>query len=229
MELRPFDEILEEYEIRHLWNRYIGCSEDKPYHGYEHTEFVIRTCDWLSDNIENQFRRLHLIVAAMFHDAGHYGPDDEKNIGRAIWLVNDNCNYNQPSLSLSHLAAIILDTKHPYEAEPKTVLGMFLRDADLCQTYHWGLEETTKRLKAEGYYEGMTEVEKLTSQSEFLEETEEWFSTMKAWCEVSLNYGNFAAQCNFDILQIQKGILDKQKSGSGGSTPREGDNEMSRM
>ena len=151
---------------------------NNPYHNYAHTENVVNNVIniGLSEGVE---RIRPLVLAALFHDVGHYSKDDSLNIKEA--LSNLEVFFNQYPVECfstwkcqwEEVSGLIKATQYPYQLEDSALLlgEMIIRDADTLQcfdnvvqtainlhvlegglTYQQAIEKQKKFIKTHRYY-----------------------------------------------------------------------------
>lgn len=140
------DTYAREYEIEKYWNavKNYNPSNNKPYHNLWHTICVVKYCYLIGkDEDIDDNSMMFLLLAAMFHDFGHFSKDDSKNVERAKQAFSDfaymiegehfNASFVQTMVIAVH--KIIDATKYPYDI-PDSELSLYqkiIRDADLLQ------------------------------------------------------------------------------------------------
>lgn len=115
------------------------------YHGMFHLFYVFKWAAQLSEYASNAhgLRTEELLVAALFHDAGHVGKmgDDSINIAEAQWNVDEFSEWmkdqdpldQSKQLDYEYIKYLIECTQFPYTKtnDEITIEGRILRDADM--------------------------------------------------------------------------------------------------
>lgn len=125
-------------------------STVNPYHNLAHmmnkavTSFVLFDCetdDIYSYDAVDIFEEIQsLILADIFHDAGHSGgaKPDEENIVQALKIFDSYCFNAQKEIPKDQQAlvkSLIRITQFPFKENPTTFLEMIMRDSDLLSNF----------------------------------------------------------------------------------------------
>jgi len=140
------DAIATEYGIEKYWIavKNYNPSNNKPYHNLWHIVCVVKYCYIIAKDEDLTGKEtIALLLAAMFHDFGHFSKIDTENVDRAKKAFSDfaymieadkfNTPFVQGIMSLVHKN--IDATKYPYVIldSELTLPQKIIRDADLLQ------------------------------------------------------------------------------------------------
>lgn len=112
-----------------------------PYHNYGHTLTVVDNVITIGlasgiDNIKP------LVLAAIFHDAGHFSNDDVLNIKEALWRLEFFMNSfpldcREWGCNWEEVSTILKATQFPYKGDDSklSIEEMIIRDADTLQCF----------------------------------------------------------------------------------------------
>ena len=116
-------------------------SKKPYYHNWEHILFVvIESTKNPLFNLLSHKDKLELIIAALFHDAGHFGNKevrDIENINKAITLLKEYYNKEDADNKLKSIIEIIQSTENSYKIYPiNSTSKKIIHDSDLlCTSY----------------------------------------------------------------------------------------------
>jgi hypothetical protein len=131
--MKPYNEIVEHYELEYDWFVQNNPSNNLPYHNLFHTQCMIENCYDGAQYYNLPYDATQqLLTAALFHDFAHTGGKelDSENIRRALhdglWKLYGG---ELPKL----IWECVKCTQYPYVREPFTIEQRIIRDADLMQ------------------------------------------------------------------------------------------------
>lgn len=134
------------YDIDQYWDmiKNNNPSNTKPYHNLWHITCVTTYCHIMAmDEGLNLYDMKILLLAAMFHDYGHFSKDDSLNIrlakdifSQCLLKFNGSEYYSSAIQQMEREVHAIIDaTKYPYEIpdDDLYICQRIIRDADLLQ------------------------------------------------------------------------------------------------
>lgn len=139
------DAIATKYGIEDYWEavKRFNPSNNKPYHNLWYTACVVKYCYLIAQDEDlSEKNTRNLLLAAMFHDFGHFSKDDAKNIELAknmfanfVYLIEGGDITPDVKDMILAVHLIINATKYPYEISDSelTMPQDIIRDADLLQ------------------------------------------------------------------------------------------------
>lgn len=119
------------------------------------------------------------VLAGLYHDYSYSRyPDDSLNIEVSINFFEEHFKDKLSPEVIKEVTEAIWDTRFPYQGDPKTELGKYLRDADML----YGILFCNQKL-LEGLYRARKNIDGHKSFPRFLERNIKFLSEIKLWTE----------------------------------------------
>lgn len=154
-------------------NKELTRLDQCPYHNTSHLIGVGMLMEIIGSSKESNAG----ILAGLYHDYSYSRyPDDSLNIEVSINFFEEHFKNKLTPAVIKEVTDAIWDTRFPYEGDPKTELGKYLRDADML----YGVLFCNQKL-LEGLYEARKNIDGHKSFPRFLERNVEFISNIKLW------------------------------------------------
>lgn len=199
----PFVEKADE----HVFELFSNAPEKKAYHNYLHSVAVTNHARRIGNGHELDEKSMEkVLVAALFHDAGHTVTDENHEQSSAELAEKFLLDNHWPAPDIAEVKGMILATKMPQS--PKTHLERIMCDADLAGLGTGNYFNNSKLLYLE--YGPKMNAEK--TMTEWIADEIKFLSTHRyhtAWAELEYGPGK-----NDNIVELQKLLRNENRKAS---------------